>query len=153
MPTNASAVAASPLFDPRAQASYRQLTPVGIRFADLDTLGHVNNIAINVYVEQARVLFWRPLLERFGTPDIDTVVLRVAVDYLAELGFPGDVLVGARLARIGTKSMVLMNPVFRDGKCHALGECVIALFDKTARRTVAPSPEFRAELQRKMREG
>ena len=140
-------------FDPRARASYRQLTPVGIRFADLDTLGHVNNIAINVYVEQARVMFWHPLLARFGRDGIDTVVLRVAVDYLAELSFPGDVEVGARLARIGTKSMVLMNPVFRDGKCHALGECVIALFDKSTRRTVAPPPDFRAELERLMRTG
>ena len=140
-------------FDPRARASYRQITPVSIRFADLDTLGHVNNIAFNVYIEQARVMFWHPLLQRFGAENIDTIVMRVAVDYLAELSFPGDVEVGARIGRIGTKSMVLMNPVFTGTTCHALGECVIALFDKVARRTVAPSPEFRAELERMMRDG
>jgi acyl-CoA thioester hydrolase len=149
----ASAAATAPLFDPRARASYRHITPVSIRFADLDTLGHVNNIAFNVYIEQARVLWWVPLLARFGEKNIDTIVLRVSVDYLAELNFPGDVVVGARLSRIGTKSMVLMNPVFTGTTCHAVGECVIALFDKVTRRTVAPGPVFRAELERMMREG
>ena len=140
-------------FDPKARASYASVTPVTIRFQDLDTLGHVNNIAINVYVEQARVLFWRPFLARFANDRIDTIVVRVAVDYLAELSFPGEVEVGARVSRIGNKSLVLMNPVFRGDKCHALGECVIALFDKIERRTVAPSPEFRAALERQMRDG
>ena len=149
----APVASAPPPFDLRSRASYRTITPVSIRFADLDTLGHVNNIAFNVYIEQARVMFWRPFLAQFADDRIDTIVVRVAVDYFAELSFPGDVEVGARVSRIGNKSLVLHSPVFRDGKCHALGESVIALFDKVERKTVAPPPQFRAALERQMREG
>ena len=138
-------------FDPRVRASYPHVERVTIRFADLDTLGHVNNIAFNAYVEQARVMFWRPFLARHGNDRIDTIVVRVAVDYFAELSFPGAVDVGARVSRIGTKSLVLQSPVFQGDKCHALGESVIALFDKVERKTVAPPPEFRAALERQMR--
>jgi acyl-CoA thioester hydrolase len=140
-------------FDPRDRTSFRSFERVTLRFQDLDTLGHVNNIAFNSFVEQARVMFWRPFLAEWGNDRIDTIVVRVAVDYFAELDFPGEVEVGARVSRIGTKSLVLQSPVFRGGKCHALGESTIALFDKVERKTVAPPPEFRAALERQMREG
>jgi len=138
-------------FDPRARSSYAQLERVTIRFADLDTLGHVNNIAFNAYVEQARVMFWRPFLAAYGNDRIDTIVVRVSVDYFAELGFPGEVQVGARVSRIGNKSLVLQSPVFQGDRCHALGESIIALFDKVERKTVAAPADFRAALERQMR--
>ena len=149
MPSAAHATPAP--FDPRSRSSYSHFERVTIRFADLDTLGHVNNIAFNAYVEQARVMFWRPFLAQHGDDRIDTIVVRVAVDYFAELSFPGAVDVGARVSRIGTKSLVLQSPVFLGDKCHALGESVIALFDKVERKTVAPPAEFRAALERQMR--
>ena len=126
---------------------------MALRFQDLDTLGHVNNVAYNWIVEQARVMFWRPFLAQWGHDRIDTIVVRVAVDYFAELDFPGEVEVGARVSRIGNKSLVLQSPVFKGDTCHALGESVIALFDKIERKTVAPPPDFRAALERQMRTG
>lgn len=140
-------------FDPRLRASYHSFERITLRFCDLDTLGHVNNIAYNQYVEQARVMFWRPFLARYSNDRIDTIVVRVAVDYFAELDFPGAVDVGARVSRIGNKSLALQSGVFQGDKCHALGESIIALFDKIDRKTVAPPPDFRAALERQMREG
>ena len=140
-------------FDPRARISYRHFTPVSIRYADLDPVGHVNNIAFNTYIEMGRVSLMASLVERFGAPDMDTVVVRVAVDYLAELGFPGTVEAGARIARLGRTSLTVMTPVFVGDTCHALGECVIVLFDRKLRRAVPATPALRAELERRLAEG
>lgn len=73
---------------------------------DTDGGGHASNVAFPAYLEAARVDYLREALgERLD--DLDFVVARLELDYLAEL-FPGDeVTVEVRTASVGTTSFVL----------------------------------------------
>jgi len=77
------------------------------RFADLDLLGHVNNVAYLVYVQEIRLkLLSRLLGDRLSR--MNHVVVRNEIDYLRELSLGGEPLeVDAWIERIGTSSYTI----------------------------------------------
>jgi len=123
---------------------YRHWTQVTIRFSDEDRMGHVNNAAYAVWFEASRVAY----LESLYRPDetLDTVLARLAIDYLRETRWPGEVSVGARLLSLGNKSVRSAYAVFRDGACLATCECVNVFFDSRVRRSTAPPDDVRRAL-------
>lgn len=90
------------------------------RFQDLDINGHLNNVAFAALFESARVMLnrrvrpWaeRPLNER-------TMVAAVAITYLAEGHFPGDVRIASGIGRIGTSSWTIIQAMFQNDRCIA----------------------------------
>lgn len=134
--------------DLRARASFRHWTTVGLRYCDQDPLGHVNNAAMAAFLEQARVELVSPLLRAGGHDKIDIVLARVTIDYVAELTYPGNVEIGTRIARIGTKSLHLEHGVFKGASaaCAGTGDCVLVFFDLTARKSIEPPAGLRAAL-------
>lgn len=139
----------APLLDLRARATFKHWTRVPLRYCDQDPLGHVNNGAIPMCLEQGRVELIAPLVERFAGPDADIVLARTIIDYLAELTYPGTIEVGTRITRIGNKSLNTAHGVFMHGseRCHGTSECVLVFFDTVGRRSLAPSPALRAALE------
>lgn len=122
------------------------------RFADVDSLGHVNNVAYAVYFEGARVEFIR----QHGLWSIDAphgmVAARVEIDYLREIHYPSSVRVGIRCTRIGTSSFVLDGAAFVDGDCVATCRSVQVRMDRHERRA-SPLPDGdRARLAASLRE-
>ncbi|MFM7210809.1 MAG: acyl-CoA thioesterase [Actinomycetota bacterium] len=77
------------------------------RFADLDLLGHVNNVAYLVYVQEIRLkLLSRLLGDRLFR--MNHVVVRNEIDYLRELGLGSEPLeVDAWVERIGASSYTI----------------------------------------------
>jgi acyl-CoA thioester hydrolase len=135
-----------PAFDLSQRATFRHFAPITIRYADLDPVGHVNNVAIAAYIEQGRTSLIGPLLRESHAGGLDTVLARVVIDYLAELDFPGSIEVGTRIVKVGTKSIVAGHGVFQGERCHATAECVIVFFDLAARRAAEPPPPLKARL-------
>jgi acyl-CoA thioester hydrolase len=122
-----------------------------VRFADLDPLGHLNNVAIVAMLESGRVDFSHDegLLDGPVTP---FVLAALHVDYRAQ-GFYRDVLrLSTGVARIGRTSFTLRQRLWRpadevtivdaDAVCVVLGE---------DRRTSAPIPDdMRARLEARL---
>ena len=83
--------------DLKDRASYTHWTPVHIRFADMDILRHVNNVAQAEYFEAARTAFVYDIINLAGVDQTNEFVLaRVVIDFHRELHYPGSVEVGAR---------------------------------------------------------
>ncbi len=60
--------------------------------------------------------------------DGNTVILRrLEIDYLAEVHFPAELRVGARLLSIGRTSFTLGNGVFRGDRCVATSRAVLVV--------------------------
>jgi len=119
-----------------------------LRFADLDPLAHLNNVAYAELFESARVAFW----EMAGTGPRDrertVVIARLAIDYLAELGFPGEVDIGTRVHEVGRSSVTLRQGLFQDERCFAASEAVGVVIDRESRRpTPLPDPLRRRLLE------
>ncbi|MDA8637008.1 acyl-CoA thioesterase [Rhodospirillales bacterium] len=134
-------------FDSTQRASFDHFTTVTIRFSDQDSMGHVNNVSFAAYIEAARTMLIQSLLNQFGHDGLDFILARVVIDYRSELHYPGSVDVGAKLTRLGSKSLTSSYGIFADDKCIATGESVNVFYDMNLRTSVRP-PEDVAEAVR-----
>ena len=133
-------------FDLTRRDTYSHWTPVTIRYSDQDAMAHVNNTALATYIEAARTAFIYDLIQKGGMEGMEFILARLIIDYHRELHYPGTVEVGARLIRVGTKSLTTGYGVFMGEDCVAASECVNVFYDIGARKTVAPSASIRAAL-------
>ncbi len=122
-----------------------------IRFADLDILGHVNNVAYMVYFETGRVAFLEQL---GGLPPRDRehqptfVLARVAADYIEELYYPGTVDIGTAVRYVGTSSFHLGHGIFRDGRCKAIATSVLVQVQGRPIKSVPLTDEQKTRMRR-----
>jgi acyl-CoA thioester hydrolase len=123
----------------RQRESFRAWARVSVRYNDLDPLGHVNNAAMAVYLEQARCELITPLLKA-ERKSLDIVLAATSISYLEELHYPGLVEVGTVARRIGSKSMSLEHGVFQNDRCAGVASVVLVTFDLETRTSV-PVPE------------
>jgi len=126
-------------------AGFRHWTPVGIRFRDLDLLGHVNNANLVGWLEDGRValeLPIQPLTADYAGPVL--VLAELRVEYREEIRFGMEVRVGTRVQRIGRTSVTLGQTVMADDRCAAIAEVVEVLIDAKTRRPMAMPAEFRS---------
>jgi acyl-CoA thioester hydrolase len=134
------------LLDP---AGFNHWTPVGLRFRDLDLLGHVNNVNLAGWLEDGRVsleLPVQPCTPSYRGPVI--VLFDLHIQYLAEIHLGDDVKVGTRVQRLGNTSVVLGQTVFANGKAAAIAEVVEVLIDHQSRKPTPWPAEFRALFER-----
>lgn len=136
--------------DLTSRESFRHWTPVTIRFCDQDSLAHVNNVALAAYVEAARTSYIYELIRKGGTEGLEFILARVLIDFHRELHYPGAVEVGARLVRIGNKSITTGYGVFGAEHCIATSECVNVFYDLETRKTVVPAESVRRALEAEM---
>lgn len=117
-----------------------------VRYADLDTNGHVNNVSYAVYCESGRIAFFdavvRPLIDRGH----GWLVARVSLDYRSEMRFPGDVDIGVRVLSIGRTSIRKGYAVFQAGVCAATMESVCVHRDRAAGTSVPWNQALRERL-------
>ncbi len=111
-----------------------------LRFGDLDTQGHVNNVAFAELLESGRIYFFRDTFRPALEAHQGTVVARVAIDYLGELHWPGEVTIGTVVTRIGSSSITLKQGLFSGDRCAAICESVIVVIDHQKRHS-CPMPE------------
>ena len=137
-------------FDLIRRETYSHWTPVTIRYSDQDAMAHVNNTALATYVEAARTAYIYDLIQKGGMQGLEFILARLIIDYRRELHYPGMVEVGARLIRVGNKSLTTGYGVFNSEHCVATSECVNVFYDMELRKTVAPSASIRAALVAEM---
>ena len=125
-------------FDLTRRETFRHFTPVIIRYSDQDAMAHVNNTALATYVEAARTAFIYDLIQRSGAEGMEFILARLVIDYLRELHYPGTVEVGARLVRVGNKSITTGFGVFKGDTCYATSESVNVFYDMETRKTRTP---------------
>ncbi len=139
-------------FDLTRRDTFEDFTSVTIRFSDQDSMGHVNNVAIAQYVEAARTMLIQRLLDRFGHPGLDFILARVVIDYKRELHYPGTVDVGARLIRLGSKSLTSGYGVFLGDECVATAESVNVFYDMNTRKSVVPPEDVQDAVRTRIAE-
>jgi acyl-CoA thioester hydrolase len=133
-------------------ANYPVRQTIQTRFQDLDTMGHLNNVAFAALFESARVQFGASL-GRPPNPDdpFRAVVARNEINYLAEGSYPADVHVSIGVGRIGGRSWDVIALMEQDGR--AIATCDTTVVMNGAAGDALPA-EFRDRLEaRRVREG
>ena len=80
------------------------------------------------------------------------LVVETGCSYFAELAYPDKLVVGLRVARLGTSSVTYETGLFRDGeeKAAAAGHFVHVLVDKASRKAVPIDEKSRAAFEQLM---
>ncbi len=86
--------------------------PVQVRFpihwGEMDAFGHVNNTRYFVWFETARIATFEQIgIAADANLAIGPILASTSCDFLIPLRYPGEVVVGARVPRIGNTSFVM----------------------------------------------
>jgi acyl-CoA thioester hydrolase len=121
-------------------ADYPHRVTDTIRFGDLDPQGHVNQAVFLTYFESGRVAMFRTPDLGIGVPGLTFVLVRMEVDYMKELHWPGTIDIGTGVTEFGRSSFKVSQAIFRDGACAAMGRATLVCMDKNTRKST-PIPQ------------
>jgi acyl-CoA thioester hydrolase len=116
------------------------------RFADLDQLGHINNVAMAGLFEHGRGLF----VHSIGLPNFAKehrwLIVRVEINYLAESYFPEHVKIASGIHKVGNSSWEIASAAFQSGKCVSTCSTTTVMTNKDGASPI--SDALRAALER-----
>ena len=119
------------------------------RFDDLDLLGHVNNVAYLVYLQEVRLKLLADLIG-FRLTSVKHVVVRNEIDYVRALGYrPEPLPVDAWISRVGGSSYDIGYEILDgEGAVAARGRSVMVFLDDAGTATVPIPTDIREVLER-----
>lgn len=103
-------------------AQYTACYELPTRYADVDTLRHLNNSALHGLHLEARMRF---MSERIGdafwrSPGPRLRPLRVTTDFLLQSHYPLPVQAAVRVTALDARGLTLASALFQDGRCVGL---------------------------------
>ncbi|OQW53201.1 acyl-CoA thioesterase [Candidatus Raskinella chloraquaticus] len=115
-------------------AAYPHALTHQLRYGDTDRQGHINNAVYATLFEFGRTQLFFDLKPPLLIQGSEPVMVRLVIDYLSELHWPGEVIVATAVQKMGRTSMTLAQAVFGPTGCAAAGEAIIVQLDSTSRR-------------------
>ena len=119
------------------------------RFGDLDIRGHINNVSIVQYTEDARVAFQMENVGREiyqADSPVRVVVAQMTLHFVSEGFFPDPIDAGVGILRIGNSSYVLSCGLFQNGKCIAVQDTSMVYMGPNG--SMALTPQIRSRMER-----
>jgi acyl-CoA thioester hydrolase len=115
-----------------------------VQWGDQDALRHVNNIIYFRWFESARIEYLRRIGQTAeGSPaSLGVIVAAISCDFRRPVTYPDNVLVGARVTRIGKSSMTMEHAAYSQTQqaLVAEGTSTIVAFDYQSNQS-QPVPE------------
>jgi acyl-CoA thioester hydrolase len=122
-----------------------------LRFRDTDKNGHVNNSVFSVLCESGRVNLFGLKFDPLLRPGTFYVIARLAIDFRAELHYPGRVNTATWLNRLGRSSMGLRQAIISEAGVAAESEAVCVLMDGATRHPMPLPDDIRRIAQELLR--
>ena len=128
--------------------------PVTVRlpllWGDMDALGHANNARYFTWFESARIAFFTQVGIVADTPSTaGPIVATTTCTFHKPLVYPADLIVGARVSKVGNTSFTMEYAVATeaapDDLC-ATGSAVVVLIDYETQQKVRVSDAVRASI-------
>lgn len=121
---------------------YRLVTPIQLRFRDLDAIGHVNAPVYFSYLETGRLeMFNRMAGKKMKLDEIDFIVARLEGDYLSPVVLGDELKLGTRLASLGKTSCVVEQLLEANGKPAFRAREVLVFYDRE-KKSKKPVPGY-----------
>jgi len=121
-----------------------------IHWGEMDSLCHVNNARYFTWFESARIeLFRRIKLLVEGAPEVGPILATTTCDFLQPVTWPGAVLVGTKISKVGNTSFTMEYAIERTDAPDVLvakGSGVVVLVNYKTGEKVQISQEIRDAL-------
>lgn len=118
-------------------------THIQQRFADADTLGHINNIHLQEYFDLGKMELYAKILgNRIDWRGVNLVLVSIKTDMMRQTRLGEEIVVESWVERLGNKSMTVRQRLLstKDGNANAECTTVVVCFDY-ATQTAIPYPE------------
>ena len=120
-------------------------TPIVVRFADLDMLGHVNNAVFFSYTEFARLEFFAFLgITKKEFPSC--LLARVVASHIRAVHYGDRVQISIWVTKVGNKSFTVQHEILANDILCATFETVLVWYDHHAKQSLPVPEEARAKL-------
>jgi acyl-CoA thioester hydrolase len=127
---------------------YRYVHRRGVEFSDLDAAGHVNNAVYLRYLETARIDYMVEVLGLRSLDEVAVIVASLTIDFRSPAVFGDQLVIGARVPRIGTKSFDMDHEIrAADGRLVAEAKSVLVAFDYERRESSPVPSEWRERME------
>ena len=120
-----------------------------LRFRDTDAFGHVNNSVFSVLCESGRVHLFVTRVRPTLPPGMIFSIVRLVIEFKAELHYPGEVRTGTWFTKLGRTSVNVGQVLVANGGVAATAEGVCVLVD-TATRRPTPWPDATRKVVEEM---
>jgi acyl-CoA thioester hydrolase len=112
---------------------------IPLRWADMDAMGHLNNVMYFRLFEEARIR-WFDTLGLAVLPSGEAPILaHISCDFVRAMTYPGSALVRQQITRLGTSSLdmdLFIERTDAPGEITAKGRSVIVWYDYEGGRSV-----------------
>ena len=129
---------------------YPIILTLPILWGDQDAFGHVNNVVYFRWCESARVAYLNDtgLQALMSQANLGPILASIKCDYLRQLNYPDTVRIGARITRIGNKSVSMEHAIFSDSlqAIAAKSDSVVVLFDYGQQKSCAIPADVRDKI-------
>jgi acyl-CoA thioester hydrolase len=130
------------------RARYKVWNIDKLRLTDVDHQHHVNNAIFAVLYTSVRADFLHDHVRPLAAKSDMFALVKITIEYLAEMHYPGEVEVGLVIRRLGGTSMTFAQGMFKDGKCVSVAEAVMVLLDPVTRRAKPLPADIATKLAR-----
>lgn len=131
--------------------SFKHATPLQLRFADLDSLNHVNNANYLTYIELARIRYLQQVLSMDMDDPQCVILAKATVDYRLPILLKDEITVYTRCSRMGGKSFDLEYALVKNENglptYMATAHTVLVAYNYTENRSMELLPEWREKMQ------
>lgn len=126
------------------------VTPITVRFRDIDAMGHVNNAVFFTYLETARVGYMRNVVFEIKTRNLGEaglILAQVSCQFKAPIFYGQSVEVGTRVSEMRNSSFSLEHRIEADGQLAALSEAVVVHYDYQGGKSLRIPDEIRSRVE------
>jgi acyl-CoA thioester hydrolase len=129
---------------------FRHVTPITVRFRDIDALGHVNNAVFFTYLETARVEYMNSAVYDSVARDLTewgVILAQISCDFKKPIFLGQSVEVGTRVEEMRNSSFLVEQRIEADGELSALARAVVVRYDYQAGKVARIPDDFRARIE------
>lgn len=131
----------------------KQTTKIQQRFADADSLGHINNIHLQEYFDLGKMELYADILgDRIDWRGVNLVLVSIKTDMMRQTRLGDNIEVESWVESLGTKSMQVHQRLINvdDGLPNAECHTVVVCFDFATQRAIPFPDEWRRLIELKM---
>jgi len=130
--------------------AFRHRTYVEVRFADMDSFGHVNNAAFLTFIEQARIKYFDDISGwHYDVSKEGVILAHASLDFIRPLDFKEKLSVLTMCTAIGTKSISIVHRIIAgENEEVATAESVVVAFDYVTMKSVPVPQKWREAIEK-----
>ena len=126
---------------------FRFKQKIQVRYADLDTMGHVNNATYLSYLEQGRIAYFENVVN-FDKSKLDFgfVVARIEIDYLTSIELDDEIELYVKCSRIGNKSADFETIIVKNNQTMCCSSKVVIVAVDQSGKSVSISEAWKRDI-------